>query len=96
MHLESDKQLAIEHAATSIDLIAGLERALDTAYRRMAVSAASCWEQAFGAHDPSDACVKVHIEAAPARHLPAAGFIIPAKRPAQVKKRTLPLPHFAS
>lgn len=96
MHLESDKRLAIEHAATTIDLIAGLERALDSAYRRMVTSAATQWEQAFGAHDPSDACVKVRIKDAPARHLPSAGFIIPSGKSALGKGRKLPLPRFAS
>jgi hypothetical protein len=73
-----------------IEMIEGLERALDSSWRRLREKAYTQWESQFAANDPSDACVSVRIVAATDRQLssvPCGGFLATPARPETGKAR---------
>jgi len=63
--MSSKQQKSVESAATRIELIDGLQQALDQQYRRFVQAARADWERLFGSKDPSDSCVSVRVETAP-------------------------------
>jgi hypothetical protein len=76
--------MGIGDEVLKIEIIEGLQRALDKNFHRMRENARHEWENHFAKPDPSDACVSVRIHtAAKARlsALPAAGFVAPKARP---------------
>jgi len=56
--------MSIQDEAAEIELIAGLERALDNLFCRLRQNARAQWEQYFGGADASDGCVRVRISTA--------------------------------
>ena len=67
-----------------IEIVEGLQRALDKNFYRVRENARREWEKHFAGPDPSDACVSVRIHTAPKARLsvqPAAGFVASKPRP---------------
>jgi hypothetical protein len=96
MARESQNSSAIEAAARKIELIEGLQRAIDRKYRRLIEAARADWERLFAGKNPSDACVSFRIHSAEtgtdARALPGSGFL-KVRKPSHAKataKRSLP------
>jgi hypothetical protein len=84
--------MGIQDEIVKIEMIEGLERALDNNFQRMRESALREWETRFAGNDPSDACVSVRINAMPHARLsvlPCAGFLAQAVRPQAGKLRPL-------
>jgi len=79
MSTERDKNAAIQTEMLKIEIIEGLQRAIDNSYRRLRETARQEWERRFGGKDPSDVCVSVPINAATAetsgKALPLAGYL---------------------
>ena len=94
MNRDSENGLAIQTAASNVELIEGLQRALDRKYRDLLKTARTDWERLFGGKDPSDACVSVRIHDEPilgrgdAR--PGSGFLKPRKNKESGPKEGLP------
>lgn len=61
-----------------IEMIEGLERALDKSWERLRENARAQWESQFAGPHPSDSCVTVRVSAAEAQALPmpCAGFLV--------------------
>lgn len=76
---------AIQAAAIKIELIEGLQRALDRKYRQLLATARRDWERLFANKDRSDACVSVRIHAGELADklgtLPGCGFLKPRNQP---------------
>jgi hypothetical protein len=73
-----------------IEMIEGLERALDKSWRRLRETARAQWEHQFAGNDPSDACVSVRIVGATDRRslpVPCGGFLANPPRPKTGKVR---------
>ena len=74
--------MSIQDEASKIDIVAGLERALDRTFDRLRQNARRQWERQFPRGEPSDACVTVRINTPPARKSVAvrsAGILTPPK-----------------
>ena len=70
--------MSIQDEATKIDVVVGLQRALDNSFRRLRENARAQWEKHFAAADPSDACVTVRISTAidtKSSATPCVGFL---------------------
>ncbi len=81
---ESQKDCALQAAAGRIELIEGLQRAIDRKYRYLLGAARADWQRLFAEKDSRDASVKAHISVAlPAKTLgsPGSGFLKPRKQP---------------
>jgi hypothetical protein len=84
--------MGIRDEILKVEIIDGLQRALDKNFHRVRENARRNWEAQFTAPDPSDACVSVRISAAPQARLsvvPAAGFLARKTRPQTAKLRPL-------
>lgn len=97
MVAENRAESTIEQQAMQFEMIAGLERALDLSYQRLARVARTEWERRFGGNDPSDACVSVRISGATAdaRAVPGSGFLPAPKSAGEKTNRKFSLPRFA-
>jgi len=51
----------IEKELIKLELIEGLQCAIDQNYRRLLESAKAQWERNFAGNDPSDACVRIRV-----------------------------------
>jgi hypothetical protein len=70
--------MSIQEEAARIEMLAGLERALDNNFGRLRENARAQWEKHFTGIDPSDVCVSVRIIVAADAQLPpvaCAGFL---------------------
>ena len=84
--------MGIQDEMVKIEMIEGLEQALDRNVQRVRENARRDWETRFAVNDPSDACVTVRISAAPQARLsalPCAGFLARKVRPQTGKMRPL-------
>ncbi|SRR6266487_2673937 len=76
---------AIQDQMIKLELVEGLQRAIDYRYRRLFESAKEEWERRFGGKDPSDACASVRIESftaeTSAKALSRAGYLPKPVRP---------------
>jgi hypothetical protein len=87
----------IKHAAARFEMIEGLDRAIDVAYRRLIRVARNEWERRFAGKDPSDACVSVRVAALEAkiRAVPGSGFLKVRGKPCRQARVRLPFPRLA-
>lgn len=88
---------ALPGRVARIEVLAGLERALDLAYRRVVRSARGQWERSFQrVTDPSDACVRVTIRSTTESNnaSPGAG-LLPSKSARFAEPSRLPWPRLA-
>ena len=72
-----------------IEMIEGLQRALDNNFQRLRENARREWEMRFAGNDPSDACVNVRVSTVPQARLsvlPCAGFLARSVRPLETGK----------
>lgn len=53
--------MSIQDEAAKLDIVAGLERALDRTFQRLRDNARREWENHFPKGEPSDACATVHV-----------------------------------
>jgi hypothetical protein len=84
--------MGIQDEMVKIEMIEGLQRALDNNFQRLRETARREWETRFAGNDPSDACVTVRINAMPHARLsvlPCAGFLAQTARPQAGKLRPL-------
>ena len=84
--------MGIRDEMLKMEIVEGLQHALDKNFQRVRENARREWETRFSAPDPSDACVSVRISAAPQARLsvvPAAGFLARKSRPQTAKLRPL-------
>ena len=84
--------MGIQDEMIKIEIIEGLQRALDNNFRRLRDTARREWESRFDGSDPSDACVSVRISATSHARLSAlacAGFLARTIRPRTGKMRPL-------
>jgi hypothetical protein len=75
--------MGIQDEAARIEMLAGLERALDNHFLRLRENARTQWEKHFAGTDTSDACVTVRLSTAADAQLaavPCAGFLNPKPR----------------
>ena len=82
--------MGIRDELLKIEIVEGLNRALDKNFQRVRENTRREWESRFAGPDPSDACVSVRIHTAPQDRLsalPAAGFLAPKARPQTGKMR---------
>ena len=96
MGAESQKNSAIEFAARKIELIEGLQRAIDRNYRRLLQAARADWERLFAVKNPSESRVGIPAHSPKmeirAKALPGSGFL-KLRKPGQPKdaaKRSSP------
>lgn len=78
MEGEHQENRRLDIAARKIELIEGLQRAIDRNYRRLLQAARADWERLFAGKDPSDACVSIRVSSATAIKapgLPGSGFL---------------------
>ena len=76
--------MGIREELLKIEIVEGLDQALDKNFQRVRENARREWESRFAGPDPSDACVSVRIHRTPKTRLstlPAAGFVAPQARP---------------
>jgi hypothetical protein len=68
---------SIEAAVNKIELLEGLERALDRQYERLRQSARASWKRWFAGKEPSDSCVSIRIRSADTQNRPVSscGFL---------------------
>jgi len=59
--MSSKQRRTVEYLATKVELIDGLQRALDQRYRRFIQTARADWERLFAGKDPTDACASVRV-----------------------------------
>ncbi|MFN2540970.1 MAG: hypothetical protein ABR514_02225 [Chthoniobacterales bacterium] len=70
--------MGIRDEMLKLEMVEGLQRALDRNFERVREDARRQWEARFGGTDPSDVCVNVRISAAAQARLsvvPAAGIL---------------------
>jgi hypothetical protein len=78
-----------------IEMIEGLERALDRSWARLRDKARTAWESQVAKPDPSDACVSVRIGTdGNSQPLPGSAFL-PKPEASRDETRRLPFPRFA-
>ena len=100
MSTELQEDRAIEAAVTKIELIEGLQAAIDRKYRRLLQAARADWERLFAGNELSNACVSVRvtgeeIQQPRTRAIPGSGFL-KSRKPSATKERTKrSLPRFA-
>jgi hypothetical protein len=82
---------------TNLELIEGVQRAVDNKLRRIVSQARLQWEQRFAGPDPTGACVSVTIAAAPESpaRLPVRGSAFVKVTKAVERRPNIRLPHFA-
>lgn len=84
MNGESQKGFAIQAAAGKIELIEGLQRAIDRKYRYLLGAARADWQRLFAGKESGAVSAKVHIPVAPPAKpagLPGSGFLKSGKQP---------------
>ena len=82
--------MGIHEQAAKIDVIAGLERALDRTFDRLRENAFRQWQRHFPNGEPSDACVTIHVSEPPDGGLlpvPCAGILAPPSSRQRAKLR---------
>jgi hypothetical protein len=82
---------------TNLELIEGVQRAVDNKFRRLVTHARDQWEQRFPGKDPSDACVSVSIAPVPeasARQAARGSAFVKATKKTE-RRANITLPHFA-
>jgi hypothetical protein len=82
--------MGIQDELARIEMLAGLERALDNHFERLRENARAQWKKHFAEADPSDACVTVRISTASGAQLgsvPCAGFLSGPNPPRRGKIR---------
>ena len=83
--------MGIRDEMLKLEIVEGLQRALDKNFERVREDARREWEARFGGTDPSDACVSVRIRPSQARlsPVPTAGFLARKTPPDTGKMRPL-------
>jgi hypothetical protein len=76
--------MSIQDEMAKIEMVEGLQRALDNSWRRLREKARVQWESQFAGSDPSDACVRVSVSSGVEAQLPSpvsAGFLPRPRHP---------------
>ena len=96
--MEEEKSALFQRELATLEVIAGLQQALDLKYRRLCEAARSDWERLFGGKDPADACVSVRVAVEPlaiqATAIRGSGFLR-SRRPAPKSGGKASVPRFA-
>jgi hypothetical protein len=99
MSMEEEKSALFQRELAKVEVIAGLQQALDLKYRRLCEAARSDWERLFGGKDPADACVSVRVAVEPlaiqATAIRGSGFLRSRRQPASKSGAKASLPRFA-
>ena len=95
MSMDEDKEARFHSELRAMEIISGLQHALDQHYRRLCEVARADWERLFGdKKDPADACVTVRVAAVETTAIRGSGFL-KSRRPIESKSSTKSLPRFA-
>ena len=77
-----------------VEMLAGLQHALDFRYRGLRQAARADWERLFGDKDPADACVSVRVAAIQTTPVRGSGFLKSRRQPEKPGGKAS-LPRFA-